>query len=200
MNISEVCVGADDRFRAAVSAKPVINWISFVLTADSYNFFSRYWFPDMPWKVPEQYLARSPISFVDRITTPTMLLTGEDDYRTPISESEQFYQALKLRQVDTALVRIPGASHGIASRPSHLIGKVAHVLAWFKRYDASAEPAAAVVERPAFAIPNISSQARRLPRKTSVKSLITSHWLLLPPWCSALKESSGRSVGLYRPQ
>jgi len=69
---------------------------------------------------------------VGNVTTPTMLLTGEVDYRTPMSESEQFYQALKLRKVDTALVRIPGASHGIADRPSQLIAKVAHVLKWFE--------------------------------------------------------------------
>jgi acylaminoacyl-peptidase len=69
---------------------------------------------------------------VGNVTTPTMLLTGEVDYRTPMSESEQYYQALKLRKIDTALVRIPGASHGIADRPSHLIAKVAHILKWFE--------------------------------------------------------------------
>ena len=63
-----------------------------------------------------------------------MLITGEEDYRTPISESEQFYQALKLRKIDTALVRIPDASHDIADRPSHLIAKVAHILAWFDKH------------------------------------------------------------------
>ena len=63
-----------------------------------------------------------------------MLLTGEVDYRTPISESEQFYQALKLRKVDSMLVRVPGASHGIARRPSHLMSKVAYVLGWFEKY------------------------------------------------------------------
>lgn len=64
----------------------------------------------------------------------SMLLTGVEDYRTPISESEQFYQALKLRGIDTALVRVPGSSHGIAGRPSRLIGKIEHILAWFERY------------------------------------------------------------------
>ena len=63
-----------------------------------------------------------------------MLLTGDADLRTPLSESEQFFHALKLRRVDTALVRIPGASHDIVRRPSQLIAKVAHVLAWFERY------------------------------------------------------------------
>ncbi len=77
-------------------------------------------------------MKRSPLSLVGNVTTPTMLLTGEVDYRTPISESEQYYQALKLRKVPTALVRIPGASHGIANRPSQLIAKVAHILKWFE--------------------------------------------------------------------
>jgi acylaminoacyl-peptidase len=132
-------VGTTDRFRAAVVAKPVINWTSFALTADLYPFFYRYWFPGPPWEFFEEYWRRSPLSRVGKVTTPTMLLTGEADYRTPMSESEQFYQALKIREVDTALVRIPGASHGIARRPSQLMAKVAHVLKWFEMHDEKAE-------------------------------------------------------------
>ena len=128
-------VGKTDRFRAAVVAKPVINWTSFVLTADATNFFYRYWFPGLPWDDPEHYRERSPLYLVGNVTTPTMLLTGESDYRTPISESEQYYQALKLEGVDTLLVRVPEASHGIARRPSQLMAKVANILAWFARYD-----------------------------------------------------------------
>ena len=127
-------VGRTDRFSAAVSAKPVINWYSFVLTADSYGFFIKYWFPDFPWNIPDHYHKRSPLSLVGNVTTPTMLLTGEADYRTPISESEQYYQALKLRKIDTKLVRIPGASHGIYLRPSQHISKVAEILDWFEKY------------------------------------------------------------------
>lgn len=123
-----------DRFRAAVSQKPVINWTSMAFTSDIYTFLFPYWFEQAPWQTPEEYLRRSPLSYVDRVSTPTMLLTGERDFRTPMSESEQFYQALKLNRVDSALVRIPEASHGIAARPSHLISKVQHVLAWFGRY------------------------------------------------------------------
>ncbi|HSR42923.1 MAG TPA: S9 family peptidase, partial [Longimicrobiales bacterium] len=81
-------VGSTDRFRAAVVQKPVINWSSFVLTADATPFFSKYWFPGFPWEEPEHYWERSPLSRVGDVTTPTMLLTGEEDYRTPISESE----------------------------------------------------------------------------------------------------------------
>lgn len=135
-------VGTTDRFAAAVVAKPVINWYSFVLTADAYVYFTKYWFDAMPWEDPQSYLARSPISRVGNVTTPTMLLTGEEDLRTPMSETEQFYQALKLREVDTVMVRIPGASHGITARPSNLIAKVVHVLEWFERHDPASGSAA----------------------------------------------------------
>ncbi len=138
--LSAWIVGKTQRFRAAVVAKPVIHWASFVLTADAYPFFWRYWFPGPPWEHPEHYWARSPLSLVGSVETPTMLLTGEQDFRTPISESEQFYQALKLRGIDTMMVRIPEASHGIANRPSQLIAKVAHVLAWFARHDLPKTP------------------------------------------------------------
>jgi acylaminoacyl-peptidase len=127
-------VGKTDRFKAAVVAKPVINWYSFVLYADATPFFYKYWFGKKPWEDPNSYIKRSPLSYVANITTPTMLLTGEEDYRTPIAESEQFYAALKLENVETAMVRIPGASHGIANRPSNLIAKIASILAWFEKY------------------------------------------------------------------
>lgn len=127
-------VGKTDRFKAAVVAKPVINWTSFVLYADGVQFFSKYWFGKKPWEDPENYMRRSPLTYVGNVTTPTMLLTGEEDYRTPIAESEQFYAALKLENVETAMVRIPGAGHGIANKPSNLIAKIAAVLAWFDKY------------------------------------------------------------------
>jgi dipeptidyl aminopeptidase/acylaminoacyl peptidase len=128
-------VGHTDRFRAAVVVKPVINWASFVLTADMTNYFYRYWFDAFPWDDLQSYWKRSPLAYVGQVHTPTMLMTGEADYRTPSSEAEQFYQALKLRRIDTALVRVPNASHDISARPSLLIDKVAYVLAWFKAHD-----------------------------------------------------------------
>jgi dipeptidyl aminopeptidase/acylaminoacyl peptidase len=127
-------VGNTDRFKAAVVQKPVINWTSFSLTADATNFFSRYWFPAPPWEQPEEYWRRSPLSLVGKVTTPTMLVTGEQDLRTPIAESEQFYAALKLRGVDTLLVRVPGAPHSLDLRPSQLIARNRYILAWFARY------------------------------------------------------------------
>ena len=127
-------VGLTDRFNAAVAAKPVINWISKTLTADSMVGQIYHQFPGPPWEHFEHYWKRSPLSLVGNVVTPTLLLTGEEDRRTPMSETEQFYQALRLRGVDSAMVRLPGASHGIASKPSRLITKVDHILAWFERY------------------------------------------------------------------
>ena len=128
-------VSHTDRFAAAASQKPVINWYSWVLTADMGGTGGlNYWFPDAPWNALDHYMERSPIHHVANVTTPTMLITGEVDWRTPMSESEQFYQALKIRRVPSALVRIPEASHSIGARPSHMIAKVQHILAWFERY------------------------------------------------------------------
>lgn len=131
---SAYAIGLTDRFRAAAVAKPVINWVSKVLTADSYVYQIPNQFPGMPWDELEHYWKRSPLSLVGNVTTPTLLITGEEDQRTPISETEQFYQALKLRKVDTVMIRVPGSPHGIAGRPSRLIAKVSNILAWFERY------------------------------------------------------------------
>ena len=127
-------IGKTTRFKAAVVAKPVINWYSFVLYADNINIYYKYWFPGAPWDNLKHYMKRSPISYVANVKTPTMLLTGEQDFRTPIAESEQFYAGLKLNKVESMLVRIPGASHGIAARPSNLITKVNAITAWFEKY------------------------------------------------------------------
>jgi dipeptidyl aminopeptidase/acylaminoacyl peptidase len=129
-------VGHTDRFKAAVVAKPVINWYSFVLTTDIYPYVYKNWFDKKPWENSAHYMKLSPISYVGNVKTPTMLLTGEADNRTPISESEQFYQALKLEGVESAMVRIPDAPHGIYKRPSNLMSKVAHILWWFEKYRA----------------------------------------------------------------
>lgn len=80
------------------------------------------------------YWSYSPLSLVGNVTTPTMLMTGEADWRTPIWEAEQYFNALQIRGVDTALIRVPGASHQIEYRPSQLIAKVNAILAWFKKH------------------------------------------------------------------
>ena len=132
-------IGKTDRFKAAVVAKPVINWISMIGTSDIYTFMTRYWFTDLPWNDFEQYWNRSPLSLVGNVNTPTMVLTGELDVRTPMPESEQYYGALRLEGVESSLVRIQGAYHGIAAKPSNLGRKIGHILVWFDKYKGSEE-------------------------------------------------------------
>lgn len=135
-------IGNTDRFSAAVVAKPVINWTSMIGTSDIYTFMARYWFTDLPWNDYEQYWNRSPLSLVGKVTTPTMVLTGELDVRTPMAESEQYYGALRLEGVESAFVRIQGAYHGIAVKPSNLARKVGYILSWFDKYKDNADEAA----------------------------------------------------------
>jgi dipeptidyl aminopeptidase/acylaminoacyl peptidase len=128
-------VGRNDRFRAAATQKPVINWASEVLTTDVYTFMPKYWFGKPPWEDPEAYWKHSPLSLVGCVSTPTLVVVGDQDMRTPASDAEQYYQALQLRRVPTALVRVPGASHGgLAARPSQSAAKASAILAWFDRY------------------------------------------------------------------
>lgn len=127
-------IGKNNRFEAAVVAKPVMNWISKTLVADNYYGYANSRYPGQPWENFETYWKFSPISLVGNIQTPTMVMVGMNDLRTPPSEAKQLYHALKLRKIESVLVEIPGASHGIARRPSQLITKVAHTIAWFDRF------------------------------------------------------------------
>ena len=96
-------VGMTNRFAAAASIKPVINWSTMALTADIGAMIVRHWVRAIPWEDREAYWERSPLSLVGNVTTPTMMMVGEEDWRTPTWEAEQFYGALKLRQIDTVL-------------------------------------------------------------------------------------------------
>jgi dipeptidyl aminopeptidase/acylaminoacyl peptidase len=129
-------VSSNNRFAAAMVQKPVINWTSHVLSADGGVFYARYWFGEKPWEpgAQERYWKRSPLSRVGSVKTPTAVLVGEEDNRTPHTEAEQYYQALQIQKVPTELILIPGASHDLAGRPTGLIAKTNNTLAWFARY------------------------------------------------------------------
>jgi acylaminoacyl-peptidase len=127
-------IGHTTRFRAAVPVYPVINWYSFVLTSDIGNWTSKVWFPGLPWDNVENYEKRSLLSVVKNVKTPTLVMTGEADYRTPISDSEQYYQALKLLGIESMMVRVPEEPHGITVRPSHHMEKIAYIIGWFDKH------------------------------------------------------------------
>ncbi|NJL28325.1 MAG: S9 family peptidase [Thermoanaerobaculia bacterium] len=127
-------IGRTDRYRAAATMYPVINWVSWVLTTDVPAFGAKYWFPAMPWEKTDHYMQRSLFSVFENVKTPTLVITGEADWRTPISESEQYYTALKLKGVESVLVRVPDEPHGIRARPSHHISKILHIAGWFEKH------------------------------------------------------------------
>lgn len=139
-------VGHTNRFRAAVSMRPVINWHSFVGTTDGVNWYNQ--FQKYPWEDPMEYAVRSPLHYVANVTTPTMVMTGEADLRTPMTQSEEYYRALKLlRKADTLLVRMPDEFHGWR-RPSHQLLQQLYLMAWFEKYRTPESKAAVpVVDR-----------------------------------------------------
>lgn len=128
-------VGKTNRFRAAAVQKPVINAISYVLTTDEAGSVPLRWFGKMPWEDVDTYWKHSPLSLVGNVVTPTLIVVGGEDYRTPVSEAEQFYEALQLRGVPTALIEVPHAGHlDLTARPSQSAAKASAILAWFDRY------------------------------------------------------------------
>ncbi len=124
-------VGHTDRFRAAVSQRPVIDWHSFVGTTDGASWYRR--FRSMPWEDPMEYAERSPLHYVANVTTPTMMLSGTIDLRTPMGQAEEFYRAMKVLGVETLHVKIPDEYHGTRSVAHRLMTQL-YVKAWFERY------------------------------------------------------------------
>jgi dipeptidyl aminopeptidase/acylaminoacyl peptidase len=131
--LSSWAIGKTDRFAAASVKRPVINWASTTLTTDIGAVMGQYWFERMPWEQPEKYWARSPLSLVGKVTTPTLIITGEEDWRTPMSDSEQYFQALQLRGVESALMRLPEASHGFG-RPSQWLAAILGTIGWYDQH------------------------------------------------------------------
>ena len=127
-------VGKTSRFKASAVIKPVMNWISKTLVADNYFGYAYSRYDGQPWENFNHYWSFSPLSLVGNIETPTMVMVGLNDLRTPPSEAKQLYHALKLRKIETVYVEIPGAYHNISNRPSQLITKIDHILYWFNKY------------------------------------------------------------------
>ncbi|GAB3511553.1 S9 family peptidase [Pseudoxanthomonas daejeonensis] len=124
-----------DKFRAAVALRPVVDWTDQATTADFSSFFMKHWMGATPWDKPDLYFQRSPFSLAVQVKTPTMLITGEQDFRTPISQTEQMFGALKMRGVEVEMIRLPGAGHGMG-RPSQWLQSVLAPIDFFERHKA----------------------------------------------------------------
>ncbi len=123
------------KFRAAAALRPVTDWANQVTTSDSPAFFLRQWMGAAPWEAPELYARRAPFSLAGRIRTPTLFITGEQDFRTPIAQTEQMFGALRLRGVEAEMIRLPGANHGMG-RPSQWLQSILAPIDFFGRHRA----------------------------------------------------------------
>jgi len=130
-------VGHTDRFAAASANCPVVDWLSFVGTTDGASWY--YNFAKLPWEDPSEHIKRSPLTYVGNVKTPTMLMTGVNDLRTPMPQTEQFYSALRLRNVPTAMIRFNDEWHGTTSMPSNFVRTQLYLRYWFDKYKRGAE-------------------------------------------------------------
>jgi len=122
------------RYKAAVPFYPVIHWDNFAFTTDVVSWTINNVMPGPPWDHAENYRQRSLMMVANQVKTPTLIMTGEEDWRTPMSESEMYYKALKWQGVEAVLVRVPNEPHGIRVRPSNQISKVTTTLGWFGKF------------------------------------------------------------------
>ncbi len=129
-------VGHTNRFKAAVSQRSIADWAGFWYTAD-FTLFQPTWFRGAPWEDPEDFVKRSPITYIKNVTTPMMFIEGEADWRTPANEGgEMMFRALKYRKIPTVMVRFPNESHELSrsGAPWHRIERLQHILNWFDKY------------------------------------------------------------------
>ncbi|CAN5304173.1 S9 family peptidase [soil metagenome] len=129
-------IGHSQRFASAAVIYGVLDWTSQVLSVDRPDYFPFYWLPGAPWEpgMHEAYWRRSPLALVDKVRTPAIVLCGERDWRTPVSQSEMYYTALKLCGVDAALVRYHDDNHSLEWHPSHWLDLIEQVDRWFRRH------------------------------------------------------------------
>ena len=126
-------IGHTSRFAAAVSQRSIADWSAWWYTAD-FTLFQPTWFKGAPWEQAEDFRARSPLSYVNEIKTPLMLIEGEADFRTPpATGGEQLFRALKYLRRPVVMVRFPGESHELSRSgdPWHRIERLQHITNWF---------------------------------------------------------------------
>jgi dipeptidyl aminopeptidase/acylaminoacyl peptidase len=145
--LSSWVIGHTNRFAAAAVRCPVINWMSFFGQTDVPLFTANFF--DVPfWENPEQWLKQSPLMYVGNVTTPTVVMTGELDLRTPIPQSEEYYAALKTRGVPSALLRFQGEYHGTSSKPSNFMRTQLYMMSWYQRWRRTSPTAVSSISAP----------------------------------------------------
>ncbi len=136
--LTSYIVGNTARFRAASANCPIVNWMSAMGTSDAISYTRTFEKPF--WEDPAEWIDRSSIFYVGNVTTPTMLLTGEMDLRTPMGQTEEFYQALQYLGVPTVMIRFQEEWHGTSSRPSNFLRTQLYLRKWFEKWGTHKSP------------------------------------------------------------
>ena len=131
--LSSWVIGHTNRFAGAAVRCPVMNWISFAGNADV-PYFGHAWFEKPYWEDPKPWLDQSPLMYVGNVTTPTVIMTGELDLRTPMAQSEEYFQALQMRGIPSALLRFQGEFHGTGSKPSNFMRTQLYMMSWYQQH------------------------------------------------------------------
>jgi dipeptidyl aminopeptidase/acylaminoacyl peptidase len=121
-----------DRFQAAVTSRSITNWESWYGTSDAQGL-TEYEFRGTPWEQRDLYRRLSPISYVENVTAPTLIIHSENDFRTPVGDGEQWFMALKKLEVPVEMVRYPRSSHGLSrtGEPWLLVDRLERIRSWF---------------------------------------------------------------------
>ncbi len=136
--LSSWIIGQTDRFAAAAVRCPVSNWVSMLGTTDVPGFTQSF-FNKPFWEDASDWLEHSSIMYMENVTTPTAVMTGELDLRTPMPQSEEYYAALKLKGVPAALLRFKGEYHGTGSKPSNNMRTMLYMMSWYNRFTEDGE-------------------------------------------------------------
>ncbi|HSM87745.1 MAG TPA: S9 family peptidase [Candidatus Limnocylindrales bacterium] len=129
-------IGHTDRFAAAVSQRDIASWAAWWYVAD-FTLFHPSWFKAPPFEDPQDYVNRSPITYIQNVHTPLMLILGDADYRTPpAAGGEEMFRALKFLKRPVIMVRFPGESHELSrsGQPWHRVERLEHIVGWFDKY------------------------------------------------------------------
>ncbi|MGZ5538501.1 MAG: S9 family peptidase, partial [Chthoniobacterales bacterium] len=129
-------IGHTDRFAAAVSQRDIASWEAWWYTAD-FTLFQPHWFKGPPFEQQEDFKARSPITYITNVKTPTMFVLGETDSRTPSGAGgEEMFRALKFRKIPTVMVKFPNETHELSrsGQPWHRIERLEHLVGWFDKW------------------------------------------------------------------
>lgn len=122
-----------DRFKAVSPGAGLTNIYSMYSQTDIHRYLHWFYTDKAPWEAEDLYWDRSPMKYVKNVKTPTMILHGQVDTRVPIAQAEEFYEALKERNVPVEFVVYPRENHGF-TEPRHLLDRVRRYVKFFAKY------------------------------------------------------------------